>query len=271
MSLLQKYHFKELSRCVRSISGRKFYYKAVSKLNFLKEILIVLFALSSLTIFSENSGYYSIVTIPGGRFVRLREEPKIFSSSPGRVEAGYDNLKTTWKTEKTGNTYWIEVDYEGVTGWLKRDEVTLRDFNREGINSKVIDEFLYSFASAFQKGNFDEISGLIYPLRGIAFYTYSVGRVEFYEKENLAKGWGFMTDKRFSTGTRINYYISAINKFLAGKFVINEEISRRDDKIPDEIKNFTYAFAENDKEALYIGLERWNNKLYVSYLALLRK
>ncbi len=237
----------------------------------MKNKLIILFVLFVFTLYSENSGIYSVVTLPVGKFLQMKKEPKVFSSILGKIPSDYDVLKTTWKTQKVNDDYWIQCNYDGLVGWVNREFLTNYDLDTNGIDANLIDTMLYNVTKSFQKGSFSDLGGLLYPLRGLGLYSYSVGNVTFYTTESLEKGWIYYTNKKFSGGASINYYLESINTFLFSKFEIIPVVAKGDKKIHVDIMNFNYVKAVNDKEELYIGLEKWNNKIYIAYLALIRK
>lgn len=234
----------------------------------MKNKFILVFLIITLDIFAGNNGLYDVVKIPDNRELLLKKMPVVHSQTVGGVKSATQGIGTTWKTDKKGENYWIELKYDGLIGWVKRDEVTSSEFNYKGLNEKKIDEILFRFAKAFQKGAFTDVSDLIYPVRGLAFYTDKVGKTTFYTNKQLEKSWYYTADKRFTEGTMMNYYMTEINKFLEADFKIIDTINKGGAYLPNELSNFHCATATDDKKILTIGFEIWNEKLYVAYIAL---
>ena len=230
------------------------------------KLLIILFSFTVCA--QENDGLYSIVTIPKGKQLIGYEKPTIFPKIVGRIPFDAESIKTTWETKEFKGQYWIELNYQGLELWVKREAVTQTNPDLSRISKDFINDSLLIVATAIQKGEIEGLKTILYPIRGLHFYTYKTRTHTYVTFPKLESSWRFITDKRYTAGTIMNYQLSYINQFLKNSFVIEEEQAKNIESILPRLSNFKFYRAYNEKETLFIAFENWYNKTTISALVL---
>lgn len=239
--------------------------------NFFRLFFSFLFLLIFFPVFGGNIGTYDVVGLSNRSKLKAYKKPNIFSATIFSIPAAAQGIRTTWNTAQVKKEIWIEMEYEGERGWVKRKYLTnssLKDLLAEPIAQEEIDQMLLRFAKGGQSGNFAYIDSLIYPLRGLFLYSKGIGKLIQVEKEELKKSWYYITDRRYTEGTSLNYFMEELKLFLESEFSIEKEpiVQKWQGENFDAIRNFHCVTIKGKNKQITVGLECWNKALYISYI-----
>ncbi len=241
----------------------------------MKKFLIILIDLIILLKFSftqYNKDTFSIVMIDENNFVTIYKEHDISSQIIEKIPAGNKDLKTTWKTFNNKKDYWIEVEYNNQKGWVNRKCLT-RNFGIFSENEKnKIENLLLNFTKSLQQKDFMVFKSSFYFLRGIIIYSDKEKKTLNFEFENLNLLWSniFNENKNIMQDVIITKLLENILQILENEFEIEYSIEGQKNSfnIPIKMKNFQFIILKYNEKVLYIGVEFWNDKPFISCLCL---
>ncbi len=217
-------------------------------------LLILIIPINATTI----KDYFSVV------FVSEKAELEMFDNIYkknviAKIPGGTKNLKTTWRTTREKDIYYIEIKYEDKIGWVNRAFLT-RGFDLfNSKNEPDIDKILLNFTAAIQQQNGERFLKSFYSLKGCGFYINN----NFYYIE-----YSDIRDFFFKSLKNKDYILYGIlEKFLMvleKKFQIYYNEKNEEIKNISELKNFqTVSLIYNDKKII-VCVEKIMEKFYIS-------
>lgn len=239
-----------------------------------KKIILFLLIGITISIFSEPlvTGDYGIVFKSENELINVYKDANLDSEAVFELSPGV-NLKTTWKTEKNGDDYFIHISCDKGEGWVLRDDLTHKIVITDD-DILNIEKILIDVVAAFQNNDPKRIEKYVYSLRGLTFYcgideimhtlSHKKFQDEFVSMFIRDAGNPFMR----RTWIRFKDNVSSL---LEGEFKIyykkNEIEHYISDFVPLELKNFPLIVLESSKSRVYFGLEYWKDRYFISYIA----
>jgi hypothetical protein len=221
-------------------------------------------------IYLNSAANCSIVHVGSNDTAKLQASYSEESEVLAEIPPAEKNLELTWKTQLVAEQYWIEVRYQGKTGWLKRELITREDLKLTLEQEKLVDSILFNFTKAVQLKQAEYVIEDIYFLRGFYVYDNKGNKLYFCPHAQINQLWNYaLKDEK----TKLKYrYLKPlfenINLFLQEEFsiaFISDDITQ----LPAEIENFNRIMLINDQQKILVGFEFWNNEPYLTYIAYL--
>ena len=235
-----------------------------------KPVILIIFLVNILLYICPEykKDSFAIVLVPDREFLNIYSEPNTNSSIIDKIPAGFKNILVTWKTSNENNNYWLEIKFNKKTGWGDRRFITryIGPINKN--QEKEIEDLLINLTKSLQQKDFDIFKELFYFIRGINIYYQGSKDIIKYDYKELKSLWESITSED-KTGDNNNLKIfSGIQQILESDFAIEYNLNNIKHSMPVEIKNFQFVKLNYNNRTVYIGLEFWINRLYISCICL---
>ena len=235
-------------------------------------IVLCIIFISSL-IYSQNTkDTFSLVLIKDNDFLSMYKSSDSTFEEVGKIPYGTTGIKTTWKTVNNENNPWIEIIYNDKKGWVKREYLT-RAFGKYGKKEKdkTID-LLINLTKSLQQEDPLSFKELFYSLRGFSVFDTNSKILKTFTYKDINRLWLGITDnKKITSNNNFKKIFADILKILESDFIIEYNHDPAKNKnFPVEITNFEYVLLKCKYDprlsniTLYIGIEFWNNKPFIS-------
>jgi hypothetical protein len=236
----------------------------------MRNITFIMFLFINVSVFAQTTkDSFSIVFTSKNDYVNIHKNYSENSEIIGRIPAGSVELKTTWKTYYFNDDFWVEIIYGDKKGYIKRKLITRGFDELTAKNAAQMDKMLLKVTSSIQQSDAFSFKDLVYSLRGIALYDTEGEKLFNYERKELNPMFANIDDHGSFEGI---FFDSAL-RLLESNFFIQYNDAEIRKNLPVELSNFQFISITNEDDdlELCVGLENWNNVLYISYLALLNK
>ena len=231
-----------------------------------KHFIIILFLIIfSSQLFSEyKKDAFAIVLIPNKEFLKIYEEPKNDSQIIEEIPGGFKNISVTWRTFNDEINYWIEIKYNNKKGWVNRNNLTRYFGSINNEQEKRIESLLINLTKSLQQKDYNIFKNVFYFIRGINIYNSKSKDIIKYEY----KKYNILWDSLFEENNDNNTTFSQVLNVLESDFDIQYNIKSIKHSIPIEFRNFQYIILKNNVNTVYIGLEYWLKKPYISCICI---
>ncbi|HOJ64232.1 MAG TPA: hypothetical protein PLE45_07405 [Spirochaetota bacterium] len=221
-------------------------------------IIAILLSISIYLNSIPKKDYFSVVFISNNKNLEIFDN--VYNKNIiATIPAGFENLKTTWRTTREKKRYYIEIKYEDKTGWVDRAFLTRGFDHITEKNQKEIDKLLLNLTASIQQKDGNRFIKSFYSLKGFSIYLNN--RFYYIDYNDIIDSfYRSLSDKNFEFYGILEKMLLIFEK----RFDIyynekNEEINNI-----IELKNFQTITLIYKEKKLIICLEKIMEKFYIT-------